>query len=125
MTPAHIAAHEAGRRDWPHAHVVELRRLMASCQSWQSVAEGMQAVRPGVGHDACRMRAARLGASLGVRGALWSEAEDAALIDATERLTGWSAVAKHMQAIRPGASRDAVRERARRIGLCDDGEPWG
>ena len=109
---------------WPPAHVAELRRLVALHKSWDAVAEGMQALRPEIGPDACRMRAARLGINLEARGALWSDDEDEALIAATDRLTGWSAVAAHMQAVRPGASRDSVRERARRLGLCDEGEPW-
>ena len=126
MNPTITAAYEAGRaaHHWPPAHVAELQRLVGTHKSWREVAAGMQALRPGIGADACRVRAARLGINLGARGALWTAEEDNALLNAIENVAGWSAVAAHMQAVRPGASRDSVRERARRLGLCDEGEPW-
>lgn len=109
---------------WPPAHLDELIRLVDASTRWRDVAAGMQAIRPGISADACRVRAGRMGLALDVCGAPWTAEQDDALTRAACTLTGWSAVASYMQALRPRVTRDAVRERARRIGLCDEGEPW-
>ena len=109
---------------WPTHHLDALIRLVGASTRWVDVAAGMQAVRPGITAAACRVRAGRLGLALDVAAAPWTDDQDAALIRAVCSLRGWSAVASYMQAARPKVTRDAVRERARRLGLCDEGEPW-
>lgn len=109
---------------WPEPHKARLRALVDDCASWQAVADGMRDLRPDITPDAARVRACRMGMNLGVAGAPWTEAQDRALTAGIEGLVGWSAITAWMQTARPGATRDAVRERARRLGICDEGEPW-
>ena len=113
------------RQPLPPSHVTELRDLVSRHPSWADIADAMQIMRPGVTPDACRVQAGRIGIKAGFRGARWTGAEDDELERLTQSLNGWAEIAAHMQSVRPGATRDAVKSRAMVLGLRDEGEPWG
>jgi len=108
-------------RRWLPAHDRTLVQLAATATAWNDVAAAMADMRPGLTGDAARVRAAKLGVILGVR-ELWTAEQDAALRALVGR--SWAEVARAIQPQRPGATEQAVSERARVLGLRDRERPW-